>query len=252
VFLAPYGVRITRVRRGLRERADPARDYAVEGAPGWPAAIEALARALPEVAPRGAVVRTVVSNYFVRYALLPGIERLAADEEREALARHQLQAIHGERAAAWRVALAEHGARASGLAAALDAELIEALVATLTAAGHAPRAIEPLLAAAVNACRGEIGSDPAWIAVAEPGRLCVGCLDDRRWIEVRNARAPRGPEAELAVVLEQMRLTAGAAAGRVFFVSHDAIESAPDVSAGWSLRTVRLAAEFAREEREAA
>jgi hypothetical protein len=252
VFLAPHGARIACVRRGLRPRADPARDFAVEGASGWPAAIEALARALPEVAPRGAEVRTIVSNHFVRYALLPGIERLGADEEREALARHQFQTVHGERAAAWRVALAEHGARASGLAAALDAELVDALVATLTAAGHTPRAIAPLLAAAVNACRGEIGSDPAWIAVAEPGRLCVGCLDDRRWIDVRNARAPRGPEAELAVVLEQMRLTAGAAAGRVFFMSHDPIVSVPSVGAGWTVSTVQLAAESACAEREAA
>jgi len=252
VFLAPHGVRIARVRRGLRGRADPARVVEVGDSPGWPAAIDALARALPEVAPRRAEVRTVLSNHFVRYALLPGIERLAADGEREALARHQFQTIHGERAAAWRVALAEHGARASGLAAALDAELVESLVALLTAAGHAPLAVEPLLADAVNACRGEIGHGPAWIAVAERERLCVGCLDEHRWIDVRNTRAPRGPEAELAVVLEQMRLMAGAAAGQVFFVSHDAIASAPNAGAGWSVRTVQLAAGSARAEREAA
>lgn len=252
VFLAPHAVRIARVRRGMRGVADPARIVEVGDAPGWPAAIEALSRALPEVAPRGADVRAVVSNHFVRYALLPGVERLTADEERTALARHQFEAIHGERASAWRFALAEHGMRASGLAAALDGELLDVLVATLTAAGHVPRAIEPLLAVAFNACRGDIDRGPAWIAVAEPGRLCVGCLDDRRWIEVRNGRAPRGPEAELPVVLEQMRLTANAAAGPVFYASHEAPEPVPSAGPGWTVRTVRLGAEAARAVRKAA
>jgi hypothetical protein len=252
VFLGPHGVRIACTRRGLRARAEPERVVEAEGAPGWPAAIEALARALPEVGVAHAEVRAVLSNHFVRYVLLPGIELLTSDEERVALARHQFQSIHGERAAGWRVALAEHGSRASSLAAALDAEMLDALVATLTAAGHTPRSVEPLLAAALNACRREIGLGSAWLAVAEPGRLCVGHLENRQWVDVRNARAVHAPEAELTVVLEQMRLTAGAVAGSVFFVSHDAVEPAPSVGPGWTVRAVRLGAEAAREEREAA
>lgn len=251
VFLAPHGVRLAHVPRGWRARPGPERIVEAGDAPGWPAAVEALARALPDVAPRGAEVRVVVSNHFVRYALLPGVEELAADEERAALARHQFQAIHGERAAAWRVALAEHGARTSALAAAIDAELVDALVAALTAAGHAPRAIEPLLTAAVNACRGGIGRGAAWIAVGEPGRLCVGCLDDGRWIEVRNARAARGPEAELALVLDQMRITAGAAAGPVCYATHDAVAQAPSAGPDWTVRVVRLG-EAAQPARKAA
>jgi len=252
VFLGPHGVRIARVRRGLRRRADPERLVETDGAPGWPTALEALARALPMVGDRRAEVRTVVSNHFVRYTVLPGVELLSSDEERSALARHQFQSIHGERAAGWRVALAEHGSRVASLAAALDAEMLDALVATLTAAGHVPRSVEPLLTAAFNICRGEIGRGSAWLAVAEPGRLCVGCLENQRWLEVRNARASHAPEAGLAVVLEQMRLIAGAAPGHVFFASHDVSEPAPSVGPGWTVHAVRLGAEAAREAREAA
>jgi len=252
VFLGPRGVRIARAHRGLRRRADPERLVETDGAPGWPAALEALGRALPMVGEKSAEVRTVVSNHFVRYTVLPGAEQLSSVEERLALARHQFQSIHGERAAGWRVALAEHGSRASSLAAALDAEMLDAIVAKLTAAGHAPRSVEPLLAAAFNACRSEIGRGSAWVAVAEPGRLCVGYLENQRWLKVRNGRASRAPEAELAVVLEQMRLTAGAAPGQVYFVSHDAVEPTPSVAPGWTVYAVRLGAEAAREAREAA
>lgn len=252
VFLGPHGVRIARTRHGLRRRADPERVREADGAADWPAAIEALARALPDVGEERAEVRTVVSNHFVRYTLLSGIELLSSDEERVALARHQFQAIHGERAAGWRVAIAEHGSRTSSLAAALDAEMLDALVATLTTAGHVALSVEPLLVAAFNACRSEIDRGSAWLAIAEPGRLCVGHLENQRWLDVRNARARGAPEAELAGVLEQMRLTAGAAPGAVFFVFHDAVEPAPSVGPGWTMREIRLGAEAPREAREAA
>jgi hypothetical protein len=252
VFLAPHGVRIARARRGLRGRTDPELAVEVDGDAGWPAALEALARALPKVGEKRADVRTVVSNHFVRYALLPGVELLTSDEERVALAKHQFHGIHGERSAGWRVVLAEQGSQVSNLAAALDAEMLDALVAKLTAAGHVPRSVEPLLSVAFNACRREIGRGAAWLAVAEPGRLCVGHIENQRWVDVRNARATRAPDEELPVVLEQMRLAAGAAAGPVFFVSHDAVAPAPSVGPGWTVHAVRLAAEAAREEREAA
>lgn len=252
VLLGPHGVRIARTRRGLRPHTGPEIVAAADGASGWPVLIEALARLLPEVGETRADVRATVSNHFVRYALLPGIELLTSDEERVALARHQFQVIHGERAAGWRVAIAEHGSRTSSLAAALDAEFFDALVATLTAAGHAPRSVEPLMAVAANACRGEFRRGSAWLAVAEPGRLCVGHFEDQRWADVRNVRASSTPDAQLAAVLEQMRIAAGAAAGTVFFVSRDAVDPAPSVGPGWTVQSVRLGGEAVRDHRESA
>jgi hypothetical protein len=252
LFLGPLGVRIARTRRGLRPRADRELSVAADGASGWPALIDALARALPELGDTRADVRATVSNHFVRYALLPGVELLAADEERVALARHQFQVIHGDRAAGWRVAIAEHGSRTASLAAALDADFLDALVATLTAAGHAPRSVEPLMAVAANACRREIRGGAAWLAVAEPGRLCVGRIADQRWVDVRNVRASGASDAQLAVVLEQMRIAAGVPAGPVFFVSEDAVDPTPSVGPGWTVHPVRLEGEGAREHREAA
>jgi hypothetical protein len=242
-YLAPDGVELVRVRRGLRPRSDAGTLVESLGEPGWPASIEALARTLPGIASRGAEVHAAVSNHFVRYAVLPGIDALDADSEREALARHQLQAIHGERAAGWRVALAEHGSRAAGLVAALDAGLLDALGAAVTAAGCSLRSVEPLLAVAFNACRREVVGDAAWLTVAEPERLCIARIAGGSWVEVRNARASRELAAELPAVLEQMRLTAGAVPGPVHLVSREPIDAAIELGAGWHLREVRLGAD---------
>jgi len=237
-YIGVEDVHLTRVRRGLRARREAIQVFETAGARGWHAALEALGRALPGCAPAGAEVRALLSNHFVRYALVPGVDTLPSDEERVALARHQLVTIYGEHAAGWRIALAEHGVRAAGLAAALDPELLDALSATVTAAGFTLRSVEPLLAAAFNACRQEIGNAPAWLAIVEPDRLCVAHLAGGKWITVRNARSSRDPGTELPAVLEQLRLTVGAVPGPLFVTSREpvVVEAGPD----WPVRAVSL------------
>jgi hypothetical protein len=237
-YIGVQTVDVVRVRRGVRPRPDAALTLEVTGAPGWTASIETLGRTLPGYASARAEVRAVLSNHFVRYVLVPGIDALSSDEERAALVRHQFLTVHGERAAGWRVALAEHGARTAGLAAALDEDLLEALTATVTAAGFTLRSVEPLLVAAFNACRREIGTAAAWLVVAEPDRLCVAHLAGGAWVELRNARAPRGAGVELPGALEQMRLTLGAHPGPVFVVSRDPVEV--EMGADWPMRFVPL------------
>jgi hypothetical protein len=237
-FVGAQSVHLVRVRRGLRPRPEPALAFETVGGPDWPAAIDALGRGLAGYGLPGADVRVVLSNHFVRYALVPGIEALSADDERIALARHQLVAIYGERAAGWRVALAEHGARTAGFAAAVASELMEGLSATVTAAGHTLRSVEPYLVAAFNACRRELDAAGAWLVVAEPDRLCVAYLVGGAWIEVRNARAMRGPGADLPPLLEQMRLTLGANPGPVYIASREPLEV--DLDADWQPRAIAL------------
>jgi hypothetical protein len=248
-FIGVQSVHLVRVRRGLRPRPEPALAFETVGGPDWPAAIDALGRGLAECAPSGTAVRAILSNHFVRYALVPGIDALSADDERSALAHHQFVAVYGERAAGWRVALAEHGARTAGLAAAVAPELMESLSAAVTAAGHTLRSVEPFLATAFNACRRELGVAGAWLVVAEPDRLCVAYLAGGAWVEVRNARATRGPGAGLPPLLEQMRLTLGANPGPVYIASREPLEV--DLDADWQPRAIALGGVPTLEEKAA-
>ena len=248
-FVGMRSVHLVRVRRGLRPRPEAALAFESGSGQGWSGVVDALGEGLASYGPHRAEVRVVLSNHFVRYSLVPGIDTLSADDERTALARHQFVAIHGERAAGWRVALAENGIRATGLAAAVDAELLDGLSATVTAAGHTLRSVEPFLAAAFNACRREIGAPGAWLAVAEPDRLCVAYLAGGAWVEVRNTRALRGPEAELRPLLEHMRMTLGADPGPVYVASREPFE--PELDADWQVRAIALGGVPALEEKAA-
>jgi hypothetical protein len=192
VFLAPDRVDLTRVRRGLRPRAGPA--HAETCTPGasaadWHPAVDALGRAVAALAWRRAEAQVTLSNHFVRLALVPGIDAAANAEERLELARHQLRTVFGERADAWAVALGEPATQ-DALAAAVDPELVESLRAALAPASIALAAVRPFMSEAFNSARPVLAPAAAWLAVAEPGRVCIAHLEGRRWTALRS-RSPR-------------------------------------------------------------
>lgn len=244
VFLAPDRVDLTLVRRGMRRRVAAA--HSQECAAGasvadWRPAIDALRAALEALGWRRAEAAVTLSNHFVRFALVPGASEAARGDERAALARHALRSTFGERADEWLVALGEPAA-GDGLAAGIDAQLMEALRAALTPASIALAAVRPFFADAFNGARRALAPGAAWLAVAEPGRLCVAHLEAGRWLALRSQRmADPLPEA-LATLLEQTCLAHGlAAGGEVCFLARDTDGAAPDRVGDWIVRRLALA-----------
>lgn len=245
VFLGPGHVHLARYGKGWRPQPGLGLSLACGEANGtaWQPALEALARGLSNLRWQGADARVTVSNHFVRYAIVPSAGKLRGEAERAAAARHALRATYGERADRWQVVLGDGGASGAALAAAIEPELIDGIAATLAGAKLRPAAIEPFLAAAFNLCRRSIDGRPAWLAVAEPGRVCVAYLDQGGWHRLRVERIRGRLGDELPSALERSRLAEGvdAGAGRVLLVSRDEpqVEFAPD--SGWSVERVRLA-----------
>jgi hypothetical protein len=187
----------------------------------------ALREALGRPRARRSDAIVVVSNHYVRFALVPDASKLRNDSERELAARHTLQSIYGEAAASWRVVLDGAG-KGSAIAAGIDAALVDAIVGTLTAANLRARALRPLFASALNAARHALGAGPAWFGVAEPGRLALAYVERGAWQSLRSHRLRRSLEQELPVLLEQDRLTGlvrggTEANGRVVLASSDAL-----------------------------
>ncbi|MGH8689651.1 MAG: hypothetical protein ACREUS_01345 [Burkholderiales bacterium] len=150
---------------------------------------------------RGRVdVTVVLSNHFVRYALVPPQDDAATGEEELALARFQFARIHGERAKAWEVRLSPESAGAQ-LACAIDAALLEGLKACFPASGKARLAsVQPYLMAAFNRARRRIPREGAWLLLAEPRRACLARLAARGWASVHN-----GAETGWEQLLERER-----------------------------------------------
>jgi len=147
-------------------------------------------------------VTVVVSNHYVRYALVPWSEALTSAAEEEAYLRHHFAKIHGERAKAWALRASEAPHGTPRLASAVDKALIDALKACFPPKGKSRLvSVQPALMAVFNGARGAIPKGGAWLALAEPERACVALHMGGTWRAVQSAKG-----AWLAL-LERMRLT---------------------------------------------
>lgn len=215
VSLAPASVALARVAGGLRPRivsrqaldCDPA-----SGAEPWRGAVAALAAAAVPVLGERVDVTVVLSNHFVRYAIVPFEAAVTTPGETLALARFHFTKVHGERARDWEVRASEGPHGASRLASAVDAELVAAIRACFPETAKARLvSVQPYLMSAFNLWRAALAKDAAWLLLVEPQRACLALLAGRSWATAQTFRGEfRGPE-DWAALLERQQLRADAA-----------------------------------------
>lgn len=189
IDFAPGRLALSR-HAGWRRRCTDRRAVDIDGAPAapaWAAVVEALAGELAGA--RDVRCDIVLSNHFCRYAVLPAQPDLASEVEMAAYARLQFESIHGAAAVSgWDVRVAAGTPDTSRLACATDAALLEALRVVCADRGVVLRSVQPLFAHAFDAARRRLATRSFWFAVAEEGRLCLGAVSDRRWIEIMSER----------------------------------------------------------------
>lgn len=171
--------------------------------PGWQRVVQALASLLEKPDLRNARGEIVVSNHFLRYALVPWRDDIASEDERLALVRHTLARLYGAHMEGWEtsISLGRHGAAA--LAAAMESGLLTALRAVCHAADLVLQSIEPRLVAAFNrACAGLAAPD-FWFFSIESGRACLARIQNGEWQSVRCQRIGNDWKAELPVILDR-------------------------------------------------
>ena len=184
--------------------------------------------ALRGSAPTGKVA-VVLSNHFVRYALVPWNAQLAGEAEETAYVRHYFARIHGERAKAWSFRASPASAGQARLCSAIDAALLEEVKSAFK--GRLV-SLQPLLMAAFNRARRAVPSGGAWLVMAEPERACVALYAKGAWQSVHNGRG------EWPELLERERhRIGGEVPDRVFL---DSEKAGPAEAPGWKIE--RLAA----------
>lgn len=172
----------------------------------WHASLAALSRLLAENTARSSGARVVLSNHFVRYALVPLPPQLPNTAARDAYVRHHLRHVHGDLSADW--ALRWHDDGHTRLVCAIDQGLLDALEQICRDAGCPLRALRSWLMAAFNPWHRQLGRGRHWFALAEPERLVLGRLDGGRWLSLRSQRIGPDWRAELADLLERERFLA--------------------------------------------
>lgn len=190
------------IRRVLDKKPVPCTG-AGDGEAPWSAAIRTLDTELPGWTDNVAVAIAVLSNHFVRYALVPWSAALMDDEEEGAYARHFFRQLYGATADSWELRLSPDLAGVSQLASGVDPGLPEAVRASFAGAGVSLRSIQPGLMAAYNSCRRQLRECSAWFVLHETGSLCLALLQRGRWISVRTLRAGGGWRDALPLLLER-------------------------------------------------
>ena len=224
VALAPAALGVVRAR-------GPARVVACDSRLGpeiWSGALAALQKEVLEWQNAKTAVTVVLSNHFLRYALVPRDPALRAGAEDLAYARHAFAKIHGERSAGWEVLLDDEPRAPLRVACAIDGELRRGLQACFADGTKARLAsVQPYLMAAFNRCRRQLAAPAAALLLVEPGRACLARLAHGRWTGLRNLRGEyEAPEACTAL-LEREQALDGDAPGREVLVRPPASTTGP-------------------------
>ncbi len=213
VSLAPGDVSWLRLAGPFRPKLIGKGIVAVESGYGtrpWDGAIAALRAETARWSRDRLSVRIVLSNHFVRYALVPPSNDVSGHDEELALARFHFNKIHGESSRHWDVRLSPGRAGAPRLACATDSALLDALRQSFPAGGRPQLAsVQPLLMSVYNSGGSAMPGTGAWIVMAEPERACVALLKGGQWHAVQNVKG-RYADADAWIALverERWRVT---------------------------------------------
>lgn len=241
--LAPDSIGVARVPRRLGFGARPAPAAAAmtpvaatdERAQPWTAALAALAKTVADA--RGGTATVVLSNHFVHYALVPWSDLIESEEEGLSLTRHLLRETYGDAADRWQLRIAGDDTAGQRLVSAVEPELIEGLRGLFAEAGLRLVSIQPRLMAVCNRHRRRLAGGDGWLALVEPGSLCLALLQGRGIAALRQTRLGEGWAAGLATALERESLLADSAAAirRVFIAASGVAEAAFPAGLPWTV-----------------
>ena len=210
ISLSPNELAFVRMKGGVRPRITSQHVVPCEtgfGSEPWDGAMAVLKDQSDAILDEALDVTVILSNHFVRYALVSWNEALSGTQEQLAFARHSFVKIHGDRAKTWALSLSEESKGAPRVASAIDAELLERIRQCFPSGGKARLvSVQPCLMAAVNLWYRPVSKDGAWLLIAERGRNCLAFHAEGRWQSIINTKGSHASPAEWSELLDRERL----------------------------------------------
>lgn len=204
----------------------------------WASPLKTLEKALASHGEHKPVATVTLSNHFVRYALVPWSDQLSDEEEELALARHSFREMYGDEAAQWDLRLSADDNGTHQLASAVESGLLEALRGTFDRAGVGLKSIQPHLMAVYNGCLPQIQGKSGWLALVEPGALCLGLLKEGRFSRLRALRMCGDWREELVTLLDRESYLADDTVRDVFLWAPGHGQSSLDHKGQWRIHTL--------------
>lgn len=179
----------------------------------WRPAVSALSTVLSDPRWQRAIPNIVLSSHFVRYAIIPWNAELANAAERDAYLRHCFTLAYGEAARHWDLRLSPAGFGQAALASGIATPLQEAIHLELEQAGLTAQNIYPHLMLAANETRAYLGKGNSGMSLCfvslEPGRLCLGLIEQGQWRSLRNIAVEADISRQLRALIQRESILAG-------------------------------------------
>lgn len=226
IALCPDRVTLARVSRRWRPAvtAKHVVDCSGPQTSDWKRCVEALQQILREPFSHDADATVVISNHFVRYAMVPWSEHLVSDDEKRAWVKHHFVERYGELPGAPEYRWSEDRPDASCVASAVDGEFVGEIRAAFEPTSLRLRSVQPYLMAVFNRCKQHAKGNSAWILVPETGRVCIGAITNGEWRTITSKKMGADWQVELPLVLGRELLLANEAAAPAVILAY-----APDV-----------------------
>jgi hypothetical protein len=239
IALSPAGVAMVRLGRGLKQAAVSQQELACAATqPGeapWAKSLECLERALQEH--KGKADATVLlSNHFVRYALVPWSEQISDANEEQAFIRHCFTKTYGAEAQHWALRMSPSGYGETQVACAIDQGLLDGLERAATSHGLRLASLQPYFMAAYNQWRRQLPDAVVWFVVAEPGRLCLSLLVRGQWRILRAVKVGSDWRDTLSKLLEREYLVSDAGPDRGKVYVHAPDDESEIILPGWTVQ----------------
>jgi hypothetical protein len=194
VGLCPDRLIIARFRGGFGRRLIEHRVAPIKAGPG---------EALKQLAANHRV-SVVLSNHFIRYAVLPWSSTLTSERDWAAFAQHNFVSIYGDVAKTWEFCVSRTKRGHPAITCAVDAALLQSLRQIPGIAS-----VQPYLMAAFNARRKALPGPSLWFVVQERGRMTVALIVDGKWKAIRNRQAREGWHESLSDYLDREAAACG-------------------------------------------
>ena len=219
--LAPGSAALVRVRRGWRPKlvqktlasgsvATASVGTASIGAQGqpWLAELGLLEGLLEEVRYK-LPITIIISNYYVRYRLIPAPPLSMPTAEVQALMQHCFRETYGNAVDDWIIRANPLPGRGDVVACAVDRALIDGLGTLLRKSGLKLESVQPYFMAGFNAACQRINGSSSCFVQVELGRIMIGTMRDNTWLGLRAVAADGRWSEELPAHIGREILLAG-------------------------------------------
>ena len=210
----------------------------------WQAPLAALRTILEQHTKPNTAATVILSNHFVRFAIVPWRDGITNMMEQTALAAHCFKNIHGDMAANWSIKVSDGGFRRNALASAVDRDLLFQLAQLF--AGHkvSLSSVQPYFMTACNRFRRELAAGKSGcLSVLERGRATLGVFDQSGWQTLTARRLTDVSPVALAPLLVQEINSANlAVAPEHLFVAALEDPKADFANREWTTRKLQLKA----------